>query len=212
MNKVDYRDIVPQMKYFICRHCTSDWIMNEAPINFIDLTYIFDGKVTYTVNGVSYKAEKGDLVCIPKGSIRKAEIDPDDPMACYASNIWLFNLEGQHVGLPFPVISKIGIRDDILSMHHDLNMEWIHKKPGYTLKVCSIFLSILHCYFNILYYKVPYSSYDRRIQAAIQYVYENLGSRIKVDDLASLVGLNTSYFGTLFIQTTGLTAYQLCGY
>lgn len=208
MNTIDYDDIIPQMKYFICRHCTPDWIMNKSYINFIDLTYIFDGKVTYTIDGVSYEAEKGDLVCIPRGSMRQARINPDNPMACYASNIWLFNLKGNQEVLPFPVVSKIGIRDDIMSMYHDLNMEWIHKKPGYNLKVCSIFLSILHCYFNILYFKAPYNSADQRIQTVTNYIYDNLGSRINVDDLASLIGLNTSYFGTLFNKTTGLSVKE----
>lgn len=208
MYMTNYDEIIPQMKYFICRHCTPSWNMNESTINFIDLTYIFEGKVGYTVNGVPYKAGKGNLICIPRGSLRRAEIDPKNPMACYASNIWLLDYRGEHVSLPFPVLSHIGIRDDIMSMYHELNMEWTNKRPGYILKVCSLLLGILHCYFNILYYKYPDENFDSRIQTAIKHIYDNFKSQIKVDDLASMVGLNASYFGTLFRKETGYTVKQ----
>lgn len=191
------------MRYFICRYCTPHWVINKSIIQFLDLTYVFDGKVTYTINGTNYVAGKGDLICIPKGSVRYAETDPENLMACYASNIFLYDLKGKQVGLPFPILSNIGIRDDIMSMYHDLNIEWMHKKPGYALKVCSIFLNILHRYFTILYYKDPHENMDPRIRKIIRYIYENSSSRIAVDDLASLIGLNTSYFGALFSKTTG---------
>lgn len=208
MKRTDYGEIVPDLRYFICRYCTPKWTMNDSIINFVDLTYIFDGKVTYSINGVPYEAEKGDLICIPRKSLRHAEINPGNPMACYASNFWLTDLKGEQIDLPFPVLSKIGIREDIMSMYHNLNIEWLHKKPGYAMKVRSLFLSILHRYFCILYYKDSYENIDPRIQKVIRYIYENNKSHITVDDLASLVGLNTSYFGTLFRKSTGYTVKE----
>ena len=208
MDRMDYDEIVPQMKYFICRHCSPSWVMNESVIDFIDLTYLFEGRATYTINGIAYEAEKGDLICAPRGSVRYAEIDPNNPMSCYASNIWLVNIQGSPMDLPFPVHSKLGICDDIMSMYHELNREWINKKSGYSLKVCSLLMGILHRYFSLLYYKNNGSSYDPRIQTVIKYMYNNIEASISVDDLAGLVGLNASYFGTLFSKTTGFSVKE----
>ena len=200
---MDYGQIIPELHYFMCRYCTPNWVMNETLIDYVDLTYIFDGKVTYRIDGVSYEAGKGDLICIPSNSVRSAEIDRLNPMACYAANFWLTDRAGHPMELPFPILSKIGVREDLMFMYSELNAEWLLKKPGYAIKVRSLLLDVLYQYFNILYYKEPYKDADPRIRRVISYIYENYTSRITVDDLASLVGLNTSYLGTVFRNSTG---------
>jgi AraC-like DNA-binding protein len=208
MNTYNYDEIVPQLGYFICRYCTPNWIISDSIIDFIDLTYIFEGSVTYTINGIPYEAGKGDLICIPKNSLRHAEIDPDNPMASYTANFQLYNLKGEDVLLPFPIVSKIDIRKDLMSLYQQMNIEWLEKGFGYVIKVRSIFLSILHCYFKILYYKESLESMDQRINKAIRYIYENYKTQINVDRLAGLVGLNPSYFGTLFKKSTGFAVKE----
>lgn len=203
MTSVNYDKIIPEMQYFICRYCTPSWYMHDSIINFVDLTYIFEGKVTYTINGIPYEAEKGDLIYIPRKSLRHAEIDPNNPMAAYAANLWLFDLKGKDVTLPFPIHSKIGINNDLLSLYQELNYEWMQKKPGHAMKVRAIFLSILHKYFSILYYKDAPENVDIHISKALKYIHECYYTHISVEDLASIVDLNPSYFGTLFKKHTG---------
>lgn len=201
----DYDGIIPDMKYFICRYCTQNWTMSETIIDFVDLTYIFDGRVTYTINGIPYEAEKGDLLCIPRNSRRRAEIDPHHPMAAYASNLWLDHLKGSPAPLPFPILSKIGIHDDLITLYQELNFEWMQKKPGFMMKVRALFLSILHKYFSLIIYKDTAENADIHIKKVLRYVHEYYDTPIQVKDLASLVDLNPSYFGTLFKKHTGMT-------
>ncbi len=203
MSSTDFDSIIPDMKYFICRYCTPSWFMHDSIIDFVDMTYIFEGRVTYTINGIPYEAEKGDLFCIPRKSLRHAEIDPDNPMAAYASNLWLFDLNGKDVSLPFPIHNKIGIHDDLLSLYQELNFEWTQKKPGYAMKVRGIFLNILHKYFRILYYKDTAENVDIHIKKALRKINECYYTTINVEGLAKTVDLNPSYFGTLFKKHTG---------
>ncbi|WP_274653909.1 helix-turn-helix transcriptional regulator [Paenibacillus humicola] len=204
----DYEGIIPDMRYFICRYSTPSWCIRNQVIDFVDLTYIFEGKVTYIVNGVPYEAEQGDLICIPKQSLRQANIDPDHHMAAYASNLRIYHIEGLDVSLPFPVHSKIGLRDDLLSLYQELNIEWMQKKPGYMMKVRAIFLTILHKYFSLLFYKDAAHPVNPHVQKALHFIHERYDCQIDVAGLAAMIDLNPSYFGTLFKKHTGVTVKE----
>jgi len=208
MENVDYNGIVPQMDYLIYRYCTPNWIIIDSVIDFIDLTYIFDGEATYTINGVSYKAKKGDLICIPKNSLRHAETNPANPMNAIACNFSLYDLKGREVSLPFPILSKIDISNDLMPLYQELNIEWMRRNPGYPMIVRSIFLKILHRYFSILYYKDPLNDVAPYIKKAISFICDNYKTNIQVSDLASVVGLSPSYLGTLFKTSTGFSVKE----
>lgn len=208
MGTDDYTGIVPQMEYFICRYTTPNWTINPSVIDFIDLTYIFDGEATYTVNGVSYKVKKGDLICIPKNSSRQAVTNPQNPIQSYACNFFLYDLKGGEVSLPFPILSQIGIRHDLISLYQELNIEWMRRNPGYPMIVRSVFLKILHRYFSILYYKDPLNNVAPHVKKAIRFICDNYKTNLEVSDLAKVIGLNPSYFGTLFKTATGFTVKE----
>lgn len=205
---VNYDDIIPQMGYFINRRATPNWAIEDSIIDFIDLTYILDGRATYVINDTAYAVEKGDLLCIPKNSRRYAVSDPQHLIISYAANFNLYSLGGEDITLPFPLISKINSDNDLLSFYHDLNIEWLQKKAGYKIKVCALFLNILHYYFNVLYYKNSTEPLDPRIKKTIDYIHANFNNHIDVIELAEKVGLNPVYFGTLFKKSTGLTVKE----
>lgn len=208
MSFVYYDEIIPEMKYFICRYCTPKWVIDKSTIDFVDITYICEGRVKYIVNEVPYEAEKGDLICIPKGSTRQAETDPENPMSCYASNLQLVNLSGKDIMLPFAIKSKIGIHEDLIADFHELDLEWTSKKPGYGMKVRALFLTILHKLLNILYYGNDLECMDIHIRKALEYIHNFYHTGISVKALAEMVDLNPSYFGTLFKNQTGTTVKE----
>lgn len=205
---IDYNEIFPDMGYFICRHCTPSWFIGESEIHFIDLTYIFDGSASYTIDGHTYNVEKGDLLCIPKKSRRYATSDSEHLMKNYAANFQLLSLNGGEAMLPFPVVSKIGIRPDLLDLYEKLTIEWLQKKPGYKLKVHAIFLTILHYYFSLLHYQGSLQLLDPRIQKATKFIIKNFAEQIDVSDLAELTRLNPVYFGNLFKKNTGVSVKE----
>lgn len=208
METIDYNAIVPQVEYFISRYTTPNWTINHSVIDFIDLTYVFDGEATYTINGVSFKVKKGDLICIPKNSSRHAETNPENPINAYACNFFLYDLKGREVSLPFPILSKIDIRNDLVPLYQELNIEWTHRNPGYPMIVRSIFLKILHRYFSILYYKDPLNNVAPYVKKAIRFIYDHYKNDIEVSELADVVGLNPSYFGTVFKTSTGFSVKE----
>ena len=122
---IDYDEIIPQLGYFIKRHCTPSWAIDEAVIDFVDLTYIIEGSARYSINGKLYEVEKGDLICIPKNHRRQSVCNPNNLMASYAANFQVCNLVGEDASLPFPLVSKIGIRSELLSWYQELNAEWL---------------------------------------------------------------------------------------
>jgi AraC-like DNA-binding protein len=195
--------IIPEMKYFIYRNCTPNWSIEKSTINFVDITYIIEGRACYIINDVPYEVGKGDLICIPKKSVRHAKTDLASPMTAYASNVWLFDLDRKEVTLPFPIHSRIGLHEDLLSLYHELNLEWKHKRPGYSLKVRALFLNILYKYFSILYYEDPVEEMNIHIRKALKHIHNFYDSQIEVKTLAGIADLNPSYFGTLFKKYTG---------
>ncbi|NLN65168.1 MAG: helix-turn-helix transcriptional regulator [Clostridiaceae bacterium] len=207
-----FDSLVPEMKYFIFRNSSSYWKIVEATIDFVDITYVLGGKSVYYVNGVPYHVESGDLICIPRNSLRYAITDPENPMVAYASNFILFNLEGEKTTLPFPILSKIGEREDLLALYKELDFEWTRKKPGYGMKVRALFLAILHKYFSILYYKDSTETMDIRIKKAIRHIHDFYHTPMCVKDLADMVNLNPSYFGNLFKKHTGYSVNEYINY
>ncbi|MBE6023819.1 MAG: helix-turn-helix transcriptional regulator [Cellulosilyticum sp.] len=205
MNKsfTNYDYVFPDIGYFISRQCTADWIIEESVTNFIDITYVYEGEADYTINGIAYHVSKGDLLCIPKNSVRFATTNPKNPMKCYPINFQLYDPDHNEIILPFPLISHIGIIDILLYHYRELNTLWIEKKPGYILASRAIFSSILYRLLSLLYYKNDHTFLDFRIKKAIDYIAEHYVDKISVDDLASLVDLNPVYFGTLFKESMG---------
>jgi AraC-like DNA-binding protein len=202
---IEYEEMVPQMGYFISRSCMPNWAIGETIIDFIDLTYIVEGKATYVIDGQPYEIEKGDLLCIPKNSRRAAITDSNHLMVNFAANFQFFDLKGKDVKLPFPVVSKVGVHDELISLYKELSVEWLRKDPGYKMKVQSIFLSILHRYFSMIYYKSFSEPIDSRIQKALTYIHDHYVNTITLDDLANLTGLNPIYFGNLFKKYMGVS-------
>lgn len=202
----NYDYLFPDINYFISRQCTSDWVIEESRTAFIDLTYLYEGEALYTINGKEYHVSKGDLLCIPRNSLRSAFTNPDNPMKCYPVNFQLYDLDRNEVSLPFALISHIGIVDSLLYLYRDLNTTWIEKKPGYILNSRGIFTCILARLFSILYYKNDHTFIDFRIKKVLNYISEHYTDKITVDDLSALVDLNPVYFGTLFKDNMGCSA------
>jgi AraC-like DNA-binding protein len=203
MTVMDYDGVIPDMHYFIYRDCTPNWMIGLGKIQFTDLTYVVEGEATYIINGDTYKVKKGDLICIPKNSLRQAETNPENPIMAYASNFYLYNLKGEEVSLPFPIVSNIGVINDLMPLYRELNLEWSRNTPGCGMMVRSIFLKILHRYLSILYYKDPINDINNHVKTAISFICENYKTVIEVENLANHVGLNPSYLGTLFKKSTG---------
>ena len=208
MKNQDYDNLIPDIGYFIHRKCTADWRIADTVIDFIDVTYVVKGSAEYTINSKKHKVTAGDLLCIPKGSLRSAVSDPDDLTELYATNFQLRTLLGQESALPLPLHCHIGGNAGIITLYKDLNVEWLCRGPGYMMKARAFFQLILQRYFELIVYQNDSGMVDTRIRKAIRYITDHYAEPLTIHVLAEAAGLNHVYFGTLFKQSTGMSFRQ----
>lgn len=199
---------VPDIGYLIFRKCTPTWEIARNEISFIDLTYVVEGRGVYTINGVSYEVKKGDLLCIPRGSMRKAHCITSELMHLYSTNFMLYELNGELADLPLPLLTHIGIKSDLVGLFRELSHTWVRKESGFRIKTRGLLLVIIHRLYELILLKKDPTSIDYRVKKAINYISENFASDVSVKDIAKLVGLNTVYFGALFKNETGMLVNQ----
>lgn len=200
--------LVPNIVYFIYRKCTPTWEIAENVTSFCDITYVTEGKAIYVINGVQYEAKRGDLLCIPHGSIRRAHCIVDDLASLYSANFKLYELNGQPGVLPLPILTHIGIKSDLIGLFRDLSNTWVGKETAYQFKTSGLMMVIIHRLIELILLKKDHTCTDNRVKKALHYISENYASSITVKELATMVGLNEVYFGALFKQETGMLVNQ----
>jgi AraC-like DNA-binding protein len=198
-------DMNPVIHYVIFRKCTPAWIMPEQTLESINLTYVIEGAACYTINTETFDLEKGDLLVLPKGRIRKAVTFHDRLMHCFSVDFSLRNSRNQEILPPLPVKTALGRHEDIIHLFHELSFTWASKQPGYIMKSRGLFLQIFHRFLEIIVYKTgPYTG-DYRISRVINFITAHYSEHITVKMMAEMVNLNPTYFGVLFRQTMGIS-------
>jgi AraC-like DNA-binding protein len=182
--------------------------MPEQLLPICDITYLIAGNARYTINGTDHELGEGDLLCLPANTVRAAITYPDRLMHCFSVNFFLRNMSGKSASLPFPVVSHIGNRGDMVHLFQELDFTWLDKQPGYTIKARGLLLLILHRLFEILLYNRDFSTEDNRIKKIIYYIANHYYEKITVQKMAEMVGLNAVYLGALFKQETGISINQ----
>jgi AraC-like DNA-binding protein len=209
MDKSDFNNLAVEIEYFNHRICTPSWVIEEIipSTPFVDVTYVTNGSADYYINNVHYVVKTGDLLCIQKGSHRRALPILGDLMECYAVNGRVFNLQAGETPMPLPLLTNIGVRQDIIDLYKQLNAAWLIREPCHVLKARSLYMSILQKYAKILYFNEE-TQYDKRITKAIHYIIEHFDEQLTVTKMAEEMGLNPLYFGNLFKKGTGMSFRQ----
>jgi Uncharacterized conserved protein, contains double-stranded beta-helix domain len=117
--------LVPDIGYLIHRKCTQSWEIAENVISFYDITYVVEGRGVYIINGAPHEVRKGDLLCVPTGSLRKAHSTVDELMRLYSANFKLYDMNGEMADLPLPLVSHIGIKSDLIGLFRELSNAWV---------------------------------------------------------------------------------------
>jgi AraC-like DNA-binding protein len=173
-----------------------------------DITYVIQGSALYTINGIEYELNAGDLLCLPPGTTRKAITYPDSLMHCFSVDFMLKKIRGGETSLPLPIVSHIGCRNDLISLFHEICYTWLDKEPGYTMKISGVFLLIIHRILQLTIYNDESAFCDFRIKKILRYIAKHYSEKITVKKMADMVGLETSYLGVLFKRETGDTLNQ----
>jgi AraC-like DNA-binding protein len=110
--------------------------------------------------------------------------------------------------LPFPLVSHIGLRKDLVHLFRELAYTWLDRQSGYAIKTQALFLLIIHRLYEILVYNNKSETADYRIKKVTRYIMSHYTEKVLVSEMADLTGLSIGYFGTLFKQETGMTMNQ----
>lgn len=208
MDDKDFNKLSVNIGYFSHRQPTPVWRLAEAHVLWTDITYVIGGSAEYTIDGVTYKVKKGDLLCTPQGALRSAYTFPDDLLECYCISGPIYNAAFQETALPFPVLTHIGMHHDLLAMWRQLKSVWLAREPGYELKARGIYMVMLQRLFQMVYHNDKEYNYDKRIKKAIAYVIDHYFENLTVGSVGELLGLSASYFGNLFKAETGMSFHQ----
>ncbi len=206
-HQMDYATV--EMDYLNHRRCTPQWSIEPVQTHFIDISYIIEGSATYYIDNQAYNVRAGDLLCIPKGALREAVVHADDLMECYCLNFLLTDIRtGADMTLPFPLISQIGVRHQLLRLFNSVYQVWLLKEDGYIMRTRAYTMLILSDLFSILCYDHNVSTADARVRRAVAYITDHLSEPLSVSLLAEQAQLNPVYFCSLFRKSMGTTVNQ----
>ncbi|GHV28585.1 hypothetical protein AGMMS4952_12630 [Spirochaetia bacterium] len=200
--------LAPEIWYVILRKCTPSWRIFEQQISSWNITYLIKGNARYTIDGAVYDLKPGDLLCLPPGAIRKAITYTDHLMHCFSVDFNLMDMKGKRADLSLPVISHLGLNTDIINLFHELFFTWVNKEPTFIIKTGGLFLMLLARFFEMITYHEDSKAMDFRIHKVTRYIAQHYAEKLTVAEMAEMVGLNTHYFGALFIKETKLTLHR----
>jgi AraC-like DNA-binding protein len=210
MEKQVLDDFVPQISYHVFRKCTPDWRIWQRHVDDYDITYVIRGNARYTINGVTHELQPGDLLYLSEGDMKEAVTFPQNLMQCFAVNFTAKYQRSKNTGegTLFPLISHIGLRQDIIDMFRELTICWTERQNGYVMKARALLMLIIHRLSEIIVYDVDAEPGDYRIGKITRYIAMHYAEKLTVKNLARQVRLDLDYFGHLFKRETGMTVHQ----
>jgi YesN/AraC family two-component response regulator len=106
------------------------------------------------------------------------------------------------------MVSRIGLRRDLIGMFRELTLIWNGQQRGYAMKSRAMFTLILHRLLDIISDDIDAAPGDTRINRVIRYIAAHYGEKITVKALARRVDLDEAYLGYLFKRETGMMIHQ----
>jgi AraC-like DNA-binding protein len=208
MKETAFEDFVPKIFYHVFRKCSPEWRLRLHTVDDYDLTYVIKGNARYTIDGTVYELTPGDLLFLTDGLEKEAVTYPKNLMHCFSIN---FNSKYPSAKIPpslFPVLSHIGLRQDIIDMFRELTVSWTEQQLGYTMKTRALLTLILHRLSEIILYNIDSTPGDYRINKVIHYILIHYAEKISVKNLANRAHLDTDYFGRLFKREMGMSVHE----
>jgi len=203
-------DFVPKIYDSIFKKCKPKWQLPPHFVDHYEITYIIKGNAHYTINGKDNEINQGGLICLTDGTEISAVTNAKNAIHYFSVNFDALYPLISNVPPPplFPLVSHIGIRQDIINLFREITISWENKQEGYIMKSRALLMLILHRLSEILLGEIDNTTGDYRINKTISFIITHYSENISVKKLAELVHLDHVYFGHLFKQQTGKTVHQ----
>jgi AraC-like DNA-binding protein len=208
MKESNFDDFVPQIFYHVFRRCPPEWRLRPHIVDDYDITYVVQGNARYTIDGDVLELAPGDLLCLTDGLEKEAITYPKNLMHCFSINFNSKDPSSKAKPPVFPVLSRIGLRQDIIDMFRELTISWTEQQSGYIMKTRALLMLILNRLSEIILYDIDSAPGDYRINKLIHYISIHYSEKLTVKHLAGEMRLDPDYFGHLFKRETGMTIHQ----
>ena len=200
-----FNNSTPTIQYFNNRLNTTDWCIEPDTIDFIDFTYVTKGSATYNINGFDHPVSEGDALCIPRHSTRRARSDDPVGFECFAVNFVLMTAEVEDAYVPLPLVSHVGIQNEVVALFRKITEDHLSRKPGHVMRVKAWFMLILQRMMEMHVYDIDTYKFDPRVKMAIRFISENFSENLPISRVADAVSLSPVYFGALFKKATRIS-------
>ena len=179
-----------------CRKRKSHVVVNTRPSYGVSIKT--EGETTYQYNGQIYKSNANRVVLLKKGASYSFTVNEYGP--CYVINYEI--LDGE---IDFESI-EISDVNQYIELSKEIFRLFNSNEKGYKLKIKQRFYELLALLTNDM--KTSKRSLNNKIDAALEYIDENLGKKISNSELAKMCYISEIYLRKLFIQITGTSPQQ----
>ena len=203
---------VTDMGYY--PHASFHFMERLSPIDQYIFIYCIDGCGSYWIgnsDGIREEHNVGanQYFIIPAGRPHCYWADKSDPWTIY----WIHfagsqaGAYGENRSTPSSVNPDVDSR--INNRHHLFEEIYNTLMSGYTKENLIYSSVVLQHYLASLVFVRPYRGAVQNmgekdvVEAAIHFMHENVGRRLKLTDIASYTGLSASYFSMVFRNSTG---------
>ncbi len=205
---------------FIIHNCGYDTLTGEykkiGPLlrDYNVIRYCTSGKGTLTLNGKTYNVSEGQCYVILAGDMVTEAVAGEEFSMTYVTFIGI---------KAFSYLTQIGVTSQHPFMPWTKNDEFLKKLTDIITDIqghahdteflrCSLAYKLLYCMQTILASsKVEDNGehlHEQYVDAALRYMESNYTKRINVSDIAAYIGINRSYFYSLFKRRTGLSPQE----
>ena len=194
-----------------------------------EIIYLITGNVCYHVDGIGYSLKHGDVLIIPPGKIHKRTIVPEEDYeryniqfhrellssnATHVNNIIdsLLNVGSEHI-LYFPaeIVKKYSLDKKIQNFKKFQNYE-NNKDIILISYILNLAIEINNIILNDdLVQKVDFLDIEHQmpvLREIVNYVDQNLCSKIQLDDIANALYMNKYYLSHYFKEKMGISIKQ----
>lgn len=213
---MDNFNLITEVHHVLYRKTFEGWRIAKRKITDYELVFVTSGRGYVGINNAIYNAVPGMVFCFNPNVEHFLETDIKEPMCFYAvhfdfcnydvnSSNWCIKLNSL---LPIENISQTNNFYILKDIFKSLNKHWKNKFQGYQL-ICNSLLQqlIFEVYNSNRFDNISYNIVNK-IEEVINYIHNNLNTKISVLKLSQISELNYSYLSFVFKQITGYNANE----
>ncbi|MEF3307054.1 helix-turn-helix transcriptional regulator [Paenibacillus sp. GYB003] len=207
----DYDFYISEIEYFNEREANPEWRIDGLVYhNFYIIAFCKSGEAIYRFNGTEHTVRKGDLLFFPKGLVRSAHSNPDNPWSFYTItfDVRFQNEQARELFDRFDYVIRSPQLYKLQTIFTEFNQVWTGKRNGFTIQCKSLIMNILYAMIRERDRQTHGSAHYNAIEQTTNHILAHYTDHFSIAELARQTGLSPSHFRLLFKKITGMTAVQ----